>query len=250
MIKIDRIMKLVKNFHVRFTIVFLLFAGIANAQTRSNKNGGYQLNADTSNTLDIREKLVSLALQNPLYEIADHNLNIAIYNIRIAKGAWLGTFSAQGNVNEFTIFPKTAGNNPIYYPKYNFGLSIPFDIFSKIPNDVKIAKENYMIAQATRNDRFRQIKAEVLTKYEDYLVAKQKLELQIQMKQDAFNQYKKSEKDFEDNTIKLEEFNRASAAWISAQMGELDFRRNLNVTKIELEKMIGVRLDDVLQQIR
>jgi outer membrane protein TolC len=250
MIKRNYKMKFIKDLSVRFAIVLLLFAGAATAQTRSNKNGGYQLNADTSNTLDIREKLVSLALQNPQYEIADHNLNIMIYNIHIAKSAWLGTFIAQGNENEFTIFKNSGGNNPIYYPLYNFGVSIPFDIFSKIPNNVKIAKENYLIAQATRNDKFRQIKAEVLTKYEDYLVAKQKLELQTQIRQDAYNLYKKAEKDFEDNTIKLDEFNRASGAWITAQMGELDYRRNLNVTKIELEKMIGVRLDDVLLQIR
>lgn len=230
-------------------VLLLIIAGTANAQSR-NKNTGYQLNSDTSNTLDIREKLVSLALQNPLYEIADHNLNIALYNIRIAKSAWLNTLSAQGNVNEFTIFPKEAGNNPIYYPKYNFGLGIPFDIFSKNSNNIKIAKENYMIALATRNDKFREIRAQVLTAYEDYLVDKQKLELQTQVRQDAYALYKAAEKQFEDNTIKLEEFNRASAAWVTSQMGELDYRRNLNVRKIELEKMIGVKLDDVLQQTR
>jgi outer membrane protein TolC len=250
MIKKNHMMKPVKINLAKFLFALFLLVGFANAQSRSNKTTGYQLNADTSNTLDIREKLVSLALQNPLYEIADHNLNIAVYNIRIAKSAWLSTVGAQGNINEFTIFPKEAGNNPIYYPKYNFGVTIPFDIFSKNPNNVKIARENYMIAQASRNDKFREIKAQVLTKYEDYLVAKQKLELQTQIRQDAYQLYKKAEKDFEDNTIKLEEFTRASAAWVTAQMGEIDYRRNLNVTKIELEKMIGVRLDDVLQQTR
>lgn len=249
MIKTKQPMKLLKNLIAACTVI-VLSSVAANAQSRSNKNTGYQLNSDTSNTLDIREKLVSLALQNPQYEIADHNLNIMIYNIRIAKSGWLATLSAQGNVNEFTIFPKTAGNNPIYYPKYNFGLTIPFDIFSKVPNSIKIAKENYLIAQATRNDKFREIKAQVLTKYEDYLMAKQQLELQGQIRQDAYILYQKFEKDFQDNIIKLEDFNKASAAWTTAQMQELTFRRNVNVAKIELEKMIGIRLEDVMQQIR
>jgi len=228
----------------------LLFTGFAYAQNQPGRTSTYSLTADSLRTIDIREKLVSLALQNPTYEIADHNLTIALYNIRLAKSAWLGTAGAQGNVNEFTLFPKTEGNNPIYYPKYNFGISIPFDVFTKIPVGVKVARENYMIAQATRNDKYREIKALVLTKYEDYLLAKQKLEFQTQITQDEFALYKKSEKDFEDNIIKLEEFNKASAAWVGSQMVKLDLQRGLNVAKIELERLIGIRLEDAIAQVK
>jgi outer membrane protein TolC len=243
-------MPLIKPVFIIYLSGLLLLTGIADAQNQPGRTSTYSLTADSLRTIDIREKLVTLALQNPTYEIADHNLTIAIYNIRIAKSVWLANAGAQGNVNEFTLFPKTQGNNPIYYPKYNFGISIPFDVFTRIPNTVKIARENYMIAQATRNDKYREIKALVLTKYEDYLLAKQKLEFQTEITQDEFALYKKSEKDFEDNIIKLDDFNKASAAWVGAQMIKLDFQRAVNVAKIELERLIGIRLEDAIAQVK
>src|ERR1700685_4540628 len=126
-----------KPVFVLYLLILLLLINSTYAQNQPGRTSTYSLTADSLRTIDIREKLVSLALQNPTYEIADHNLTIVLYNIRIAKSAWLSTGGAQGNVNEFSLFPKTQGNNPIYYPKYNFGLSIPFDIFTRIPNNVK-----------------------------------------------------------------------------------------------------------------
>jgi hypothetical protein len=72
------------------------------------------------------------------------------------------------------------------YPRYNIGASIGLDIFWRIPNNVKIARVNVAIAQAQKNDRFRLIKAEVLTKYEDYLMDKQLLDFQVQVTQDEY----------------------------------------------------------------
>jgi outer membrane protein TolC len=235
---------------IKTAFVLFLSVNLAYAQvTPPNNSSTYHLNTDNGKSLDIRERLVLLALQNPNYEIADRMIAIADYNIRLAKGTWLSTLVAQGNLNEFSINPK-AGTNAVYYPRYNFGLTIPFDIVSKNTNNIKIARENYQIALAQKNERYREIKAEVLTKYEDYLLAKQKLELQTQITQDEFALYKKSEKEFDDNIIKLEDFNRSSAAWVSAQIIKLDDQRNLNVTKIELERMIGIRLEEVFQQVK
>ena len=235
---------------IKSAFVLFLLVNLAYAQVTPNNNSTYHLNTDNSKSLDIRERLVLLALQNPNYEIADRQIAIADYNIRLAKSTWLSTLGAQGNLNEFSINPKAGGNNPIYYPKYNFGISIPFDIVSKNTNNVKIARENYQIAIALKNEKYREIRAEVLTKYEDYLLAKQKLELQTQITQDEFALYKKSEKEFDDNIIKLEDFNRSSASWVVSQITKLDFQRNLNVTKIELERMIGVKLEEVFQQVK
>ena len=39
--------------------------------------------------IDIREKLVQLALQNPNYEVADRKVAIAGYQVKKAKGSWL-----------------------------------------------------------------------------------------------------------------------------------------------------------------
>jgi outer membrane protein TolC len=218
-----------------------------------NATSNYSL-TDTVKNFNIRERLVQLAMNNPAYEISDRLTNIAMYQVRLAKGNWLNVLSAQGNINEFTINPKAAGTttsgsyNPIYYPKYNFGLSIPFDIITRNSNNVKIAKENYLIAQAQKNDKFRQIKAEVLTKYEDYLLAKQKMELQIQIAQDAYTNYQIAEDSYKKNIIKEEDYTKAYRSWVGEQVLKLDLQRSLNVSKIDLERIIGVKLDDVLKE--
>jgi outer membrane protein TolC len=240
-----------------FIALLILLSNVVYSQSEPSspkRNSTYRLNTDTSRIIDIRERLVQLAVQNPTYEMADHAANAAEYQVRIAKGNWLNIISASGNANEFTVNQLThtgnAATQNIYYPKYNLGITVPMDIFSRQKNTVKIAKENYLIAEAQKNDRFRQIKADVLTKYEDYLLDKQMLDFQSQVAQDQFTLYKRSEKDFQDGIIKLEEFEKSYKGWVDEQTKKLLYQRNLNVIKLELERIIGVKLEDVLQQIK
>jgi hypothetical protein len=58
------------------------------------------------------------------------------------------------------------------------------DLFSAKKNDVKIARENLLIAEAEKNQRYRIIRAEVLTGYEDYLMYKELLDIQARITQD------------------------------------------------------------------
>jgi outer membrane protein TolC len=241
-----------------FLALLLLFSTTvfsqASPSSQIKRNSTYRLNSDTSKIVDIRERLVQLALQNPTYEMADHAANAAQYQVRIARDNWLSIITASGNINEFTINQIfNTGNvatQNIYFPKYNLGITIPMDLFSRQKNTVKIAKENYLIAEAQKNDRFRQIRADVLTKYEDYLLDKQMLDFQTQVAQDQFTLYKRAEKDFQDGIIKLEEFEKSYKGWVEEQTKKLTYQRNLNVIKLELERIIGVKLEDVLQQMQ
>jgi|ADGO01.1.fsa_nt_gi hypothetical protein len=62
--------------------------------SQNNPQRTYSPNVKSKET-DIREKLVALALQNPNYEIADRNVNVAEANLRRAKGSWLNIFSCR-----------------------------------------------------------------------------------------------------------------------------------------------------------
>jgi outer membrane protein TolC len=202
----------------------------------------------TNKVFDIRERLVQLALQNPNYEIADSKVVIAGYQVKKAKGSWLGAVAVQGNLNEFAFKSpsNTAGGNPAsFYPRYNIGANIPFDMFSSKKNDVKIAKENLSIAEAEKNQRFREIKAQVLTKYEDYLLFQQKLDGQSQVTQDARTAYLAAEKDFQEGAIKQEEYNKSYRGYTDEKIKQAEYLRNYNVIKLELEAMIGMSMDDL-----
>jgi len=203
---------------------------------------------DSLRKFDIREKLVSLAIQNPTYEMADHASTAASYQIKIAKSAYLGLFSAQANVNEFTISQHKDANGaviPNYYPIYNFGVNIPFDIFTRTSNNVKIAKENYYMTTAAKNQKFREIKADVLTKYENYLLAKQLVELQSRITQSEYATLKRAESDFAENLIKLDDVEKAQKSYINEQVKSLTLQKDLNLSKIEIEKVIGVKIEEV-----
>ncbi len=226
-----------------FLIFLLLFSQILKAQQPIPL-----YRPDSLRKSDIREKLVSLAMQNPAYEIADHASQAASYQINIAKSAYLGLFSAQANVNEFTISQHKDANGaviPNYYPIYNFGVNIPFDIFTRTANNVKIAKENYYMTTAAKNQKYREIKADVLTKYENYLLARQLVELQSHITQGEYATLKRAESDFAENLIKLDDVEKAQKSYINEQVKSLTLQKDLNLSKIEIEKVIGVKIEDV-----
>jgi len=225
-----------------FLLAILFFSEIIQAQTP-----GPLYRTESSHPPDIREKLVQLAMQNPVYEMADHAALAATYQIKIAKSAYLGLLSAQGNINEFTISKPTYNGTqiPYYYPRYNLALNIPFDIFTRTTNNVKIAQENYYMAAAAKNQKFREIKADVLSKYENYLLARQLVELQGKITQSEYATLKRAESDFSENLIKLDEVERVQKSYINEQVKSLTLQKDLNLAKIEIEKVIGVPIEDV-----
>ena len=239
-----------------YGLAWLAFSLGAHAQAKPDNNKKpapvFTAIRQTNAATDIREKLVQLALQNPTYEIVDRKVAIANFQVRKAKGSWLSPIGVQGNLNEFafksssTTSPNGVVTNPsTFYPRYNVGATINFDMFSAKKNDVKIAKENLSIAQAEKNQRFREIKAEVLTKYEDYLLCQERLDFQSQVTQDARTAYLAAEKDFQEGAIKQEDYNKSYRGYTDEKLRQFEYQRNYNVIKLELEKMIGVSMDDL-----
>lgn len=223
----------------------LFVSGFAQKKQSSSASNSTYLTADTAKKTDIREKLVQLAIQNPTYEVVDRKVAIADQELSRTKTKILGQITIAGNVNEFTINPPANGYNTLY-PRYNIGATLPLDLFITRSRDIKIAKENLGIAQAERNERYRIIKAQVLTAYEDYLLAKQKLEFQSQITQDAFQEYKQQERDFSDGIIEQKEYNAGFKKWTQEQSQKIEMQRNLNVIKLDLEAMIGMPFDELL----
>ncbi len=202
---------------------------------------------------DIRERLVNLAMQNPNYEILDHTSRAAYYQIKLAKAQYLNMLSVSGNVNEYTFkAPKGADGVPIpvYYPKYNINLAIPFGIFSTVTNTSRAAKENYAASLATKSAKALEIKADVLTKYENYLLAKQMVDLQTRSTQAEYSTYKRAESDFQENLIKLEQVELAQRNYVQEQIKALTLQRDYNLSRIALEMIIGVKIEDVERGMR
>ncbi len=216
-----------------FPAMMLLFSGLAvNAQISKDN---LLLNQDSL----LKEKLVQLAMQNPEINIATANINIAEYDLRKSKSAWLGALSATGNANEFVITNK---NEASFFPKYNFGVSIPFDIFSKARNAKKVAEQNLVIGYNMKKSKEQMIRAEVLTRFENYREKKELMRLQKIYMDANYQDYLAAQTSVANGSMKLDEMNRIYQAYVNEQSKLVTKERDYNVSVIQLEEIIGVPL--------
>ena len=90
----------------------------------------------------------------------------------------------------------------------------------------------------------------MLTKYENYLLAKQLVELQGRITQGEYATLKRAESDFSENLIKLDDVEKAQKNYIMEQVKSLTLQKDLNLAKIEIEKVIGVKIENVERGIK
>jgi len=232
-------------------VVFCSMSFNAVAQMAGNDSSKKSANlnlSDPNNDSLIKAKLVGLAANNPDLKIADANVKIAQYNYDVAKNSWLGSLNVSSNVNEFvvngTYINGVAAST--YYPKYNVGLSVPLDIFSKTKGAKRVGSENIVIAKAMKDDRLRLIKQEVLTRYENYKLQKEVNRLQKILTEEDNDFYVAAQKSYADGTIQLIDMNKTYQTYIIAQSRMASCQHDLNIAVIQLEEMIGMPLDQAL----
>ena len=242
--KIHWLLKPQGSLFICLALLLMNFDSAAQHYSTNPSRQGTPARKDTTKVTDSREKLVQLAMQTPTFEIADRQVNKSLYELRKAKGSWLSPLMATGNINEFSI--NQDPNVPNFYPRYNFSVTLPLDLFSSKKNDVKIARENLLIAEAEKNQRYREIRMEVLTAYEDYLMYKDILDIQARVTQDQYTTLMTREKDYQDGLINGEEYNKYLANYSEQKSKLTTAVRNLNASKILLESMIGIPLEQAL----
>jgi outer membrane protein TolC len=200
---------------------------------------------------DIRNKIVELALQNPTLEVADREVKIAKYNLSAAKGWWAENFSFSFNANEYSLKylgKSSTDESHVYtpYPLYNMGINIPIGgIFSK-PQSVKAGRERVYIAQANRTNTYREIKAEALAAYEDYLRSQKLLAIQSQVTESVYSEYLQAQQKFSDGQITIDDYNNMVQQYRGQLITRINAEHNLNLDRIKLESIIGVPISSLL----
>ena len=203
-------------------------------------------------TMGIKDRLVTLALQNPDLEVSDHAINIAKYQLQSSK-AWLANnISVSLNANEFTIKRlqgKTESNGQYYpfYPFYNIGINIPLGNFFSKSKETRIAREQVKIAQENRETKYREIKTAVLLEYETYLANQELLTVQSQITENTYNDYLQAKEQFRNGQIKIDEYNAATKMYHDQLISKINAQQNFDMSKIKLESLIGVPLNNVLE---
>lgn len=196
--------------------------------------------------VSFEEKLVRLAWQNhPANSTLENHLNIADTEIKLAKRNWLNRFNVTGNLNEFTINPNTLQDVPVFFPRYNISATLSIGMFANEPLEVRVRKEQKEIALKDINTKKLALRAEVLRKYQAYLTSEKIFNLRkgaLVVAEDAFKSLetavKKGEGTIQNYDKVTEDLN---ALRVQTIVAEGDFK----LAKIDLEELIGVRLEDV-----
>ncbi len=192
----------------------------------------------------IKVKLVKLALENPTMQIAEANQRIAQSELTKAKTSWLSSFNAGANVNEFVIQGSAAAS---FFPKYNLGVSVPFDVLPKLKRDKKVARENIFISNEMRKEREQFVKAQVLIAYENYKEKKEMVFLQKSSIEYDFSAYEAAQSNYTAGDVSMEDMNKTHQLYLNEKAKLISKEKELNIAIIELEQLTGVPLSQALK---
>lgn len=203
----------------------------------------------TATDIDLSEKLVQLAWQNsPSTEILNRQLNIANYDVKLAKRDWLNHVLISGNLNEFSIKSFTSDNpNPVasYYPRYNIGLSFSLGNLFNDNLKTKIQREEMQIAIQNLNKEKLAVRADVLSKYQIYVSNRELLRIKNQIMTDSYSDFKLKEQSFSRGEISLLDYNIALDRYNQQLIAKVQAEKDLELARIDVEQLIGMKLSDV-----
>ena len=91
----------------------------------------------------VSEKLAEFAVNNYQIMMQKSRVNEMQYEVKKSKAAWLNNIAVTGNLNEANLKSSNTGGQNVFFPRYNFGLTLPLGTFFTKSNDTKIAKEKY-----------------------------------------------------------------------------------------------------------
>lgn len=202
---------------------------------------------DYTKTADFGEKLVQLAWKNhPSNETFRREVDIAQTTVRQSTAAWLDIFSVAGNLNEFTINPNAdIYGRSAYWPKYNVRASISLGQFFTIPATTRVNKHRLMIAQANVNTQKLTVRNQVLKAYNEYVLREKMYKVQSQLLLDNETSHKLIEQRFKNGETNFETYSLSLSNYTTMTVAQLEAERNYKNAKLDLEQLIGMRLEDV-----
>lgn len=193
------------------------------------------------------EKLVQLAWRNhPTNEIYRREVNIAQYDVSQSTSSWLDIVRFTGNMNEFTLSPQQdVFGRAAFFPRYNISASISLGQFFSIPYTTKKNKERVVIAQANVNAQKLQVRNAVIKAYNEYVMREKIYKVQTQLRSDNETSHKLIEQRFKNGETTFETYSLSLTTYSEVTINTLDAEKEFKNAKLDLEQLIGMRLEDV-----
>jgi outer membrane protein TolC len=250
--KIDGINRTLALFFLSFSLIGVCPARaqhVGGSRSKGDSTPVYRRPVINKDSL-VEETLVHLALTSPQYTVTDNQLQITQYNLQKAKRTWLNLLTLSANYNDQTFSkpPSNGTNGATYvYPKYFFGLTIPIGLFFSMGPDIKAARQSVEISKKNQEEKYRQLREDVLGKYKQYKNFGQLIALQNTIVDDDQTALTQAEKRFKDGSIGIEQFNQANKIYSSDLAQKLNLQLSQDMVKLEIERLIGVRLESVIR---
>ena len=211
--------------------------------SQAQKSAASIIQLDTSSAIE--EKLVALALQGPEFKNVEHQNKIDEFKLKGAQNAWLNLMAFSINYNDQSL--AKAPTTAYVYPKYFFGLTVPLGtILSK--TEVKSARESVEIGKNNQELLKRKIREDVLTKYRQYRAFSELITIQSELVNDVQAELAQSEEKFRKGTITIEAYNAAQKSSNTEMANLINLRLQQDVKKLEIERLIGVKLESVINR--
>lgn len=211
---------------------------------------GYEtlLNFNDPNDSVIENRLVQLALGQPQYTQSLSQQRILDYQLKKQRNNWLNLLSLSTTYNDQSFSKTNRIENTAYvYPKYFLGVTVPIGLIISNGTDIKITKESSLIAKQQQAELAKSIKATVLSNYRQYKANVKLIAIQNQMVDDQQASLLQAEQKFREGTATLEAYNDASKKYNDEVVKVIGLQLQQDLIKIELERIIGRKLEDALK---
>ncbi|MEM9679043.1 MAG: TolC family protein [Bacteroidota bacterium] len=197
-------------------------------------------------TTDFGERLVQIAWQNfPDNNSVKADVEVAQLKLKNTRWSWLNQISATGNLNEITLDQDLVDDNNLFFPRYNFNLSLPLGIFVNASTNSKIAKKELDKADYALKKQMLMIREEVLKAYQDYLMYQDIYKIKNDLAEEEYSNFLTVEQNFQSGEASLSEYKEATKSYNLELENKITAQNRLGKSKLTLEKWIGIRLEDV-----
>lgn len=187
---------------------------------------------------------------NQQKQVIELRKEITDQEIKIAKKQWLrsiqlsGSFSPRDTTALFNL-PEGVPPNTIIPPFLNFGVGWSIgDLFLQ-KNNVRIKKKEKELYEFELNEEKLLVRQQVLTAYQKYLIALEILKVRQKATEDADTNYQLLSEKFRKDKAEFEEANQASITYQNAIEKKLVAVSDIELAKINLEKILGLRWKQV-----
>ena len=229
--------------------VLVLFASATGYAQKKSKNPNA---IDTAaimrdETMTVENKLVALALAGPQIMGSDAQNKVNEYQLKKAQQSWLNLLSVSSSYNFSNQLNKGDNNGNVYVaPGLNLGVTIPFGIIFSKGTDVKIRRESLKQSQFNLDVAARNLKAEVLSKYLEYKNYRELILMQSKVVDDEQAALKQVENKFREGGTSIEVYNNATKIYNNEVAKKLNLQLSQDQTRLQIEALIGVSLDEVI----